>query len=211
MSALTDYAKQLFAALKDIDQKRDEAIKAGDDASYADLSSSWLALEVVLGVLLFSGISSEALNRLQQALSGLIDGKSPPAMLRQRRSAGRHVADSFTAETIKGSLAGLMEFRIQHCAESRQSAAQWVLNHVSKDTLRLADKNVPGIKWSTVAKWRERFRKNNPGQGLRMFQKIIECGKDEIAKGDRPDAVALTLLRAIDNDIARGSPQGIAG
>src|SRR5262245_27649010 len=117
-------------------EKHPERVDArGADLPTNELEAAKTALEEVLAMIGNRGARSIALNRLHQALFGLIHGASPAAMLTAAETAGRPV-DCPMVQYAKGMLADALHVRQKLSGESRAAAAAWVVKHTSPELSR---------------------------------------------------------------------------
>jgi hypothetical protein len=186
-----------------VDLRRDVNARVSSALDTVDLTSSIHALGRVLEFLARSDIDSEALARLHIALVQLREGSAPPAML-VPRSAANNLPDSVTVQFVKGGLAGVMELRTSNSA-NLVDAAQWVVDHVTPEALRVLAKDPRQITANTVMKWRQRFRTTQAkGIGRENYLRVVGLGRSEMAAGNSD--VPLRQLRYIESYIARRLP-----
>jgi len=129
-----------------------------DEANVAELFSATRALEAVSDFLLVRA-QSEAIRRLQVALSQLVLGGSLPAMLKPEGVAWRR-ADTATMQWVKGALAGFMHLQQTAGGLSRPEAAGWIANNISpKLAQRISRRPIRG---RTVEEWLDRYGGKHP-------------------------------------------------
>jgi hypothetical protein len=120
------------------------------------------------------------------------------------RCAAANLPDSVTVQFLKGGLAGVMELRMCNSAKVID-AAQWVIDHLAQEALRVLVKDPRQITAHTVMKWRQRFKTvQAKGLGRENYLRVVGLGRSEMAAG-KPD-VALRQLRYIERYIVRRLP-----
>jgi|SRR6476646_865531 hypothetical protein len=152
----------------EIEKHPEEVDARGADLPTNELEAAEEALQEVLVMIGSRGARSIALNRLHNALLGLIDGASPAAMLTAAETGGRPL-DSPTVQYAKGMLAAALHVRQKMSGESRAAAAAWVVKHTSRELSRRLSRKP--ITPRAVIEWLDRFggEHASPGDGRTSF------------------------------------------
>jgi hypothetical protein len=138
------------------------------DLATTELVAATLALGAVLKTIDERGLTSQALERLYNALFALACDSSPPGMLTPTERTSRP-ADAPAVQAAKGMLAAALHVRQKVHGESRKVAAEWVVQHTPKELIfRISRKP---ISWRTVIEWLDRFGGKHaaPGSGRDAF------------------------------------------
>lgn len=152
----------------EIEKHPEEVDARGADLPTNELEAAEEALQEVLAMIGSRGARSIALNRLHNALLGLIDGASPAAMLTAAKTGGRPL-DSPTVQYAKGMLAAALHVRQKMSGESRAAAAAWVVKHTSRELSRRLSRKP--ITSRAVIEWLDRFggEHGSSGDGRASF------------------------------------------
>jgi hypothetical protein len=138
------------------------------DHATTELVAAALALGEVLKTIGERCLTSQALERLHNALLALASDSSPPGMLTPTERTNRP-ADAPAVQAAKGMLAAALHVRQKMNGESRKVAAEWVIQHTPKELIfRISRKP---ISWRTVIEWLDRFggKHGAPGSGRDAF------------------------------------------
>jgi hypothetical protein len=153
-SRLDEIDKQQEAIASEIDKDPESVDPLCADIPTSELFAAELALGEVLKTIDKRGAQSVALNRLHHALTGLIHGASPAAMLTPTETAGRPL-DAPTIQFARGMLAAALHVRQRVSGESRIEAAAWVVKHTSRDLIRRLSRKP--ITPRAVIEWLDNF------------------------------------------------------
>jgi hypothetical protein len=199
--------------LAKIDLDRDQAISTHPDPAFLDRTASVSALSVLKAHLNSCGIESSAIDRLLVQLATLHEGGKPPPMLAPAVVPHRP-ADNTGVQMLKGSLAAIMQLKMDEEDVGRQRAAQWVVDHTSIDILKRASAKHASVTWRTIAEWRDKYNTAPRGTPLRAGQRqspgranyelILKRGR-QARKNGRANP-ALSLLDIIEQNFIERLP-----